>query len=295
MKRRVLFWGVMCMAGLFLCACGSVEETPAPTITSKPKVMIVDAATPTPTLTPEEGVIPDNTEEPVPTETPVITPEASVAPEPTQTPVPTPTTAPTATPKPTKAPTATPEPTKAESRSYEKGELTATEFKSKWMGMKLTAEAGMELSPQEELDETMRLMEEAVTGKEIKGALNYDKLGIVYEMTLVWQDKGLTMQVMAERMADASATEADYVAAMREEMSMLEENGFTCSVDDNTYTEVIAGKEFSNFGYTTYYGEGISLHQENYIRKQGDRMILISIMGESEAGMQDLLECFKAY
>lgn len=295
MKRKVFSVWTICITALFLCACATSEEPVTPAITSKPKVIIVDPATPTPTLTLEEGHAPDNAEDTQPSETPVITPEASATPKPTNTPVPTATTAPTATPKPSKAPTVTPKPTQAESRPYEKGVLTDTEFKSKWIGMKFAFGDGIELTSQEELDETMRLMEEAVTGKEIKGALDYENLGLVYEMSLVWQDKGLIMQVMVERMADKSATEADYVAAMREEMSLLEESGFTYTVDDKNYTETIAGKEFANFGYTTYYGEDISLHQENYIRKQDDRIILISIMGESEEGMQDLLKRFKAY
>ena len=160
--------------------------------------------------------------------------------------------------------------------------------------MKLTAEDGIEFAPQEELDETMRLLEEAVTGKKITGALDYEKLGVVYEMTLVWQDKGLTMQVLVEQ-ADNRSTEADYVQALRDEMSMLEENGFTYTVDDKTYSETIVGKEFLNFGYTAYLGDDVSLHQENYIRKQGDRIIFISMMGESEAGMKELLNKFKAY
>lgn len=282
MKKNVLKLWAICFCGLFLAACGSVEEAATPTITSKPKVMIVDAATPTPTLTLEEG-------EAAPTETPVPTPEE------TPTAVPQETAAPVPTAAPTKAPTATPEPTKAEKRSYEKGTLTDSEFKSEWLGLKFIAGKGMELSSQKELDEIMRLTEEAVFGKEIKGALDYESLALVYEMSLVWQDKGLTMQVMVERMADGMATEEDYVAAMRDEMSLLEENGFTYIVDDRTYQETIAGKEFANFGYTTYYGNDVSLHQENYIRKQDDRIVLISIMGESEEGMQELLNRFKEY
>lgn len=298
MKKKVHKLAILCIIGLFLCACSEAEELQTPEITSKPKVLVVDAATPTPTLTPEDGDLPE-TEVAVPTEAPSSVPEESVTPVPTATPMPTqtptPTKAPTKAPKPTQAPTTTPEPTKAEKRPYEKGELTGNEFRSKWMGMKFTAGAGMELSSQEELDETMRLTEEAVYGREIKGALDYETLALVYEMSLVWQDKGLIMQVMVERMADASATEADYVAAMWDEMSELEENGFTYTVDDKTYSETIAGKQFSNFGYTTYMGEDVSVHQENYIRKQDDRIIIISIMGESEAGMQELLKQFKAY
>ena len=290
MKKRVCKIGIICIASLFLCACSVAEDTEAPPITSKPKVLLVDAATPTPTFTPEEGE-----EVPAPTETPVPTPEESVTPTPTETPVPTPKPTVTPKPEPTQAPTATPEPTKAEKGPYEKGTLTTEEFKSKWLGMKFTAGAGMELSPQEELDETMRLTEEAVTGKEIRGALDYAKLGLLYEMYMVWQDKGLSMQVMVERMEDTSATEEDYVASMWEELYLLEEVGFTYVVDDKTYSETIAGKEYLNFGYTTYLGDDVSLCQENYIRRQDDRMILISIMGETKAGMQDLIKYFKEY
>jgi len=297
-RKNVLKLAVICIAGLLLCACSTEEEPQTPDITSKPKVLVVDAATPTPTLTPENGEVPGDAE-PTRTEAPVLMPEESVTPAPTEAPEPTatpkPTQAPTTTPTPTQAPTATPEPTKAEERPYEKGELNDSGFTSKWMGMTFTAGAGMELSTQEELDETMRLTEEAVYGREVTGVLDYETLSLVYEMSLVWQDKGLIMQVMVERMADASATETDYVAAMREELNELEENGFTYTVDDKTYQETIGGKQFLNFGYTTYMGEDVSVYQDNYNRKEDDRIILISIMGEAEAGMQELLKQFKAY
>jgi len=284
-KKKAIPLGIICICGLFLAACASPEETSEPTITSKPKVLIVDAATPTPTLTLEEGELPTPTEGISITETPESVPEEPVTPEPTPSPEL------TATPKPTPSP----EPTKEVTRSYEKGALTAGEFKSEWMGLKFTSEKGMELSSQKELDDIMRLTEEAVSEKEIDGPLNYKDLSLVYEMSLVWQDKGLTMQVMVEKMADGAATEQDYVAALRDELVLLEESGFTYIVDDKTYSETIGGKEFSNFGYTTYFGSDVSLHQENYIRKQGDRMILISIMGETEEGMQELVEQFKSY
>jgi len=298
---------ILCACSLGLTACASIEEKSAPVITSKPKVMIVDAATPTPTLTVKEGEAAKPTESVIPTETPFPATEETAVPTeaatstPTPKPIkaptaaPTPTKAPTATPKPTKTPTATPKPTKAERRPYGKGVLSEAEFKSEWMGMKFAAGEGIELLPQEELDELMRLMEEASSGKKIPGDLVYENLALVYELSLVWQDKGLTMQVMVERMADSQATEEDYVAAMQEELGVLEENGFTYHLDEKNSPRTIAGKEFANFGYTTYYDEFVSLHQENYIRKQDDRMILISIMGESEDGVEELIKLFKEY
>jgi len=286
-KRKIVTIGTICFFSMLLCACGSVEKTEVPTITGKPKVLVVDAATPTPTLTLEEGELT------LPTETPLPTQEPTQAP--TATPKPTPAPVSTQTPAPTKEPTPTPEPTKAEILSYEKGVLTDTGFKSEWMGIQFLAEEDIEVLPQEELDETMRLMQESLIGETGGEVLDYEALPMVYEMETVWQDKGLIMQVMVEYLADASVTEADYMEKLREEMYMFEESGFTYTVDDKKYSEVIAGKEFSNFGYTVYLTDEDRLHQENYFKKQGNRMILISIMGESEDGMQELLEMFEAY
>lgn len=292
MKRKAFCVWTIGITTLFLCACGTAEEPVTPTITTPPKVLIVDAATPTPTLTLEQGELPESSEEELPTETPVPT-QAEVTPEPQ----PTATKAPTATPAPTPTskPTETPVPTKAEARPYEKGTLTETEFISEWLGMKFIPATGMELSSQEELDEIMRVTEEVVYGKEIKGALDYESLSLVYEMSLSWPDKGLTLQLTVEPVSDEAFTEADYEAKLREELNLLEESGFQYIVDDKTYSETIAGKEFVNFGYTTYYGDGLFLHQENYFRKQDDRMILISIIGELEIGMQELIKQFQTY
>ena len=103
------------------------------------------------------------------------------------------------------------------------------------------------------------------------------------------------MQLLVEPLEDESVIEDDYVSQMVEEVYSLEEMGLSYEMDDMPRQEVIGGKTFMEFGYTTYFGEDISLRQQNYMRKQGDRMVLISITGESENGMQELIGYFDAY
>lgn len=291
--------GILGLLVLFFAACDAAETATPPVVTSPPKVHVIAAATPTPTLTLEQGeVAPTPTSAPEATETPV--PEASMVPTPTEaltaaatpTPVATATPSPTATPK----PTATPTPTKVpETTSYQKGTLTETGYESKWLGLRFTWEDGMEITPSEELDGTMRLLYEALSGKTAPENLVYEQLPVVYEMELTWQDKGLIMQLLVEPLEDESVIEDDYVSQMVEEVYSLEEMGLSYEMDDMPRQEVIGGKTFMGFGYTTYFGEDISLRQQNYMRKQGDRMVLISITGESENGMQELIGYFDAY
>lgn len=282
--KKILKVGMLVACVLFLTACGRNEAAEIPTITSKPKLTIIDPATPTPTLTLEQGDLPEAQE---------LTPTPEPTSEPTSTPKPTATPKPT--PKSTPKPTATPVPTKAEKLSYKKGTLTENSFKSEWMGLKFAVPKGVIMSSQEELDETMRLIEEATTGKEIEGALNYEELSLVYEMNLVWQDNGLILQMLVERVPE-SATIDDYLEGMEEELRLIEESGLTYIVDDQLYSEEIGGKKFSNFGYTVYYEE-VGMRQENYLRKQDDRIIVISIMCQegTEDSIPELLDCFTAY
>lgn len=289
MKRKRVKLGVLAVCGMIFAACGSAERQENPQITNKPKPLIIEAATPTPTLTVEQEEIPKVSEVPSPTE--------MLAPTVTPTNKPTPTPTPTSKVEATKKPTATPVPTKQESTSYEKGVLTENSFKSKWMGLRFTSPDGVELSTQEELDKTMRLLAEALYGETPVGALDYEKLSVVFELSAVWQDEGVLMQVMVEKLTQESATVEEYVAQMKEEVSVLGENGLTYIMDDKLYSEMIGGKEFSNFGYTTYAAEGVGLRQENYLRKQDDRIILISIMCEDgeEESISRLLNAFSAY
>lgn len=280
---------------LFLAGCGSLKPTTeVPTITSKPKVNIVEPATPTPTITQEEGELPPASGQP---ESPQPEATATPTPEPVATATPKPTPKATSTPKPTAKPTSTPTPvpTKAATDSYEKGTLTENEFYSEWMGLQFVAPEGAEMIAQEELDETMCLIEESLRGEEYDGSLDYNNFFIVYEMELVWQDEGMQMSVIVEKVSD-SVTVEDYAEQMQEELHLIEESGLTYTVDDNLYSEIIGDKEFFNFGYTTYYDE-IGMRQENYLRKQGNRMILISITCEDYMvdNLPMLLDEFEAY
>ena len=225
---------------------------------------------------------------PPPAATPTVTPE----PEPPATPTATPKPVATATPH----PTATPKPTKApEAVSYEKGKLTETGYESTWMGLTFVPEGDMELVSREELDATMRLLYEALYEKTAPEKLPYEKLPVVYEMELVWQSEGLTMQVLVELLEDSSMTEEAYAAQLEEELILLEEMDFSYDADFAPYQEYIAGLGFTGFGYTTYFSDEVSLRQQNYMRKQGDRMIVISVIGETEDAMQYLLSKFTSY
>ena len=183
MKARILKAGLIFVFGIFFAACGKAKTTETPTLTSRPKPLISEPATPTPTLTLEQDVLPEVTI----TNTP--TPEQKA----TSTPVPT--KKPTRTPTPTIKPTATPEP---ENTSYQKGILSATGFESKWMGLKFSTPQGVEMYTQEELDETMRLLEEALYGELPDGKLKYEELVVVYEMSAIWQTEGLLIQLIVE-------------------------------------------------------------------------------------------------
>lgn len=284
MKTKILKIGILVICGMFFAGCAKADAKETPTITSRPTPLIIDPATPTPTITLEQE------------ESPKITATNTPIPEQKATSTPVPTKKPTKTPTPTVKPTATPKPSKQERGAYQKGTLVSDGYESEWLGLKFRSPKGLEMYPQEELDETMRLVEEALNGELPEGKLPYEDLAVVYEMAALWPSEGLLIQVMTERLPDKSVSVEEYAEEMKEELSILESSNVTYIVDDIFYEKEIGGQEFLNFGYTTYTDEG-DLRQENYLKKQDDRIILISITGgtSSEDDMQKLLDAFTPY
>lgn len=290
MKKKIVSIAATGVLLLALAACGSTERNTIPTATPKPNLNIIEPATPTPIVWQEQGEVseaPTTTATPIPTEKPAPTVK--------------PTKKPTATPKPkltaTPKPTATPVPQKPDKGSYEKGILTGNSFESKWMGLRFTAPEGMELSTQEKLDETMRVMQEALYGESNGEALDYTQLVVVYEMEAVWQEEDLLMQVLVERLPEEAVSVEDYVAQTKEELAQFAGDGIAYIIDDKLYPVNIGGQEFYNFGVVTEYGSEVEVHQESYLKEQDGRLIMISFTSDREADseIQKVLDSFYAY
>lgn len=277
MKKRTVSIAVISVLLVVFTACGSGEKKAIPTATPTPKLIFMEAATPTPIVWLEQDKKP---------EVPAIT----ATPKPTEPPTATPKPKATATPK----PTVTPVPEKL---SYEKGVLTEYGFESKWMGVRFSAPKGAELSTQAELDETMRVLDEALYGGQAGEQLDYTKLSVVYELEAVWPSDDLLMQVIVECLPEGSMSVEEYATQTKEELTQFAGDGIAYIIDDKLYPVNIGGQEFYNFGIITEYGSEVEVHQDTYLKVQDGRLIMISFTSDKEADeqIQKILKSFSAY
>ncbi len=281
MKKKTVSFVI---AGFMLAAfagCGSVGKGAIPTPTTKPWPVIVEPATPTPTMQQSQTVSPEITATQKPTETPMPTAK------PTKRPTAEATKKPTATPKPTKKPAA---------GAYKKGTLTGNSYESEWIGLRFTAPKGTKLTSQKEMDENMRLLAEALGEIQPGEALDYAELSVVYEIEAEWPSDNMTMLFAIEKLEGAKTIE-EYADETREELELLTGDGISYIVDDEIYPVTVGGQEFYNFGCVLYYGDEIAMCQENYFRIQDDRLIGICFIGENKSkdNIQKVLNCFSEY
>lgn len=287
MKKKGTSIVVVGMMLLALAACGSEGRKTIPTATPTPKLIFMEAATPTPIVWLEQDKKP---EVPAITATPKPTEKITVTPKPTEPPTATPKPKATATPKPTTTPV-------PEKLSYEKGVLTEYGFESKWMGVRFSAPKGAELSTQAELDETMRVLDEALYGGQAGEQLDYTKLAVVYELEAVWPSDDLLMQVIVECLPEGSMSVEEYATQTKEELTQFAGDGIAYIIDDKLYPVNIGGQEFYNFGIITEYGSEVEVHQDTYLKVQDGRLIMISFTSDKEADeqIQKILKSFSAY
>ncbi len=158
--------------------------------------------------------------------------------------------------------------------AYEKGTLTETEYTSQWIGMKYTLPEGMSMMDEEYLQSSS-----AGNVQMEMQALKNDTSGD--NIVLLTEDIS----------ASGDMSEADYIEVSKTQMSALG--------SDVTFGEVstrtIAGQEFYELPYNlTMEISGVSMNMDQSFlcRKQGDRMICITMTYGSEEGMNDLLSGF---
>ncbi|MBP3568748.1 MAG: hypothetical protein J6K04_06220 [Lachnospiraceae bacterium] len=290
MKKKIVSFAITSMMIAALAGCGSAGKGAIPTPTPRPQPIIVNAATPTPIVQQGQDAAPEATTTPIPI------PTATATPKPTAKPTKKPKATPTPKAEATKKPTATPKPEKPATGSYEKGVLTENGYESKWMGLRFNAPKGMEFFSQEELDETMRLLGEALGEIEPGAPLDYTKLSSVYEMQAVEQEDGMSVMLMVELLPEPMTVE-EYIELAQQELELIAGDGISYIMDDEIYPVEIGGKEFLNFGYVLYYGDIAAICQENYFRIQDDRLIGLSFMCENETkdNIQKVLNCFSEY
>lgn len=232
MKKRIIMLFISGMA-LLCAACGSTSdmELPTPTVVATP----TEAATPTPTLEP----------------TVTSTPTPTATPEPTATVAPTPTSIPRL------------------EDTYVKGTITESGFESEWMNLRFTAQPGVIMRSQKELDEYMREDEGLADG----AAINYSEITSVGEMVAYYMS-GTNVIVSVERLPvlHTTTTDQEYLFILVENLETMGET----EVGESFYTVDIGGEAYTGLSIARNVDRTVYI-QEIFVRKQENRMIVIGV------------------
>lgn len=246
MKKKFVTLAVTCVIAVMLAACGSGDS----------------------------GVVPTPTTAEKPTEAPSPEPTATSTPSPEPTATSTPTPEPTATSTPTPEPTAAPVPGATD--TYVKGTVTETGFESEWLNLRFTAQTGMTMLSQDELDAVMKQGMELAYGENTEALLDYASMTTVTEMMAQYAN-GTNVVVQVEKLPRvySDLTEEEYlnivINNLKNSAAILE-----LSTDETFYTVEIGGETYVGIGTAADYGVGQLVCQEFLVRKKESRMISIT-------------------
>lgn len=171
--------------------------------------------------------------------------------------------------------------------AYTPGVNTEDGYVSDYIGLEFVPTENMVMASADELEEMMSLTDEE------KENLDWSQVVEAYEMMATDEVSGDVVIVMAEKLPDKSMTVEQFVENLKGEISGAgSEDSF--EVNFSEYSEVnIAGKKYMRFEYEIpmYW---ITFRQVNFIRKLGDRMVVIMIASSNEGAEEMFLSCFKA-
>lgn len=168
--------------------------------------------------------------------------------------------------------------------AYTPGTTTENGYSSDWLGFEFIPTENMVMASADELEEMMNLTDEE------KENLDWSQIVEAYEMMATDEASGDAVVVMVEKLSDKNMTVEQFIEDLKGEIAELEEYGIT--YDENRKV-TIAGEEYARFGYGISLG-GLNIRQVNFVRKAGDRMVVIMIASSSEGAEEAFLSCFKA-
>ncbi|MDR1693551.1 MAG: hypothetical protein LBR72_09380 [Oscillospiraceae bacterium] len=177
-------------------------------------------------------------------------------------------------------------------QTYERGTLSETGYESRYMGLRFIAPEGFTMATAEEIDTLMNAGAEALGLEE--GIIDLANLTTVYEM-MVSAPLGVpNVVVMAEKPLLNGLTPDQYLEALKIQLTNLPAMSY--SVEGRITPAVVAGQTYSKLTATLEM-EGISMVQDYYVRKAGERFaaLIVSYSAETESEMRTLLDGFTTY
>ena len=175
-----------------------------------------------------------------------------------------------------------------EKKEYTAGVRTEKEYTSEWMGLKYTLSDSMVMATDEEILQYMEAGDEMLYTD--SGEIDYENLGIVYEMAAVDAATAENLSIMVEKLALSSMSEAQYMEAVKQSLAQVDNVEVTLGEES---TCMVAGLEFRRIDYSMDLG-GQTLMQTMLFRKMDDRMVGVTFTYLEEASLEAMLSGFSA-
>ncbi len=175
-----------------------------------------------------------------------------------------------------------------EKKEYTAGVRTEKEYTSEWMGLKYTLSDSMVMATDEEILQYMEAGDEMLYTD--SGEIDYENLGIVYEMAAVDATTSENLSIVVEKLALSGMSEAQYMEAVKQTLAQVDNAEVTLGEES---TCMVAGLEFRRIDYSMDLG-GQTLMQTMLFRKMDDRMVGMTFTYLEEASLEAMLSGFSA-
>ena len=173
-------------------------------------------------------------------------------------------------------------------KEYTAGVRTEKEYTSEWLGLKYTLSDSMVMATDEEILQYMEAGDEMLYTD--SGEIDYENLGVVYEMAAVDATTSENLSIVVEKLALSGMSEAQYMEAVKQTLTQVDNAEVTLGEES---TCMVAGLEFRRIDYSMDLG-GQTLMQTMLFRKMDDRMVGITFTYLEEASLEAMLSGFSA-
>lgn len=172
---------------------------------------------------------------------------------------------------------------------FEKGTLTDTSFESSYLNLKFDLPEGYIMQTEEEL------LQVTSAGADIMDIdEEYLNATTVYEMMVSAPAGTPNAIVMEEKLAMDNMTEEQYIAQVK--VGLMSMDVIAYDIEEENKTVSIAGQDYLSFSATCE-ANGVSMIQEYFTRKIGDRMasIIVSYSDDTVDGRDALMDSFTEF
>lgn len=176
-------------------------------------------------------------------------------------------------------------------KSYTPGTFTDTGYESEFLGFRFTTPDGFALATQEELSQMMGITFDALGDDVSDAQKKYAELTTLYEL-MAMDSLGVTnVNIVLEK---TNVSMSKYLAAFKAQVESLDV--MKVSLQGDAQEVEFAGATYTKLSADVS-ASGITLYQEYYLRKVGDRMMTITVTWADgfETSKETLMNAFSAY